>query len=321
MNSMSGIDFSWMVLPAALALDLFLGDPPDMPHPVRWMGRAIEKLEPVFRNLPLRLTISGGLFAAALILAAGCLAGLAVTLAAELSPALGVVVQALLLFCCISATSLEAAAREVYRALKADDLILARERVGMIVGRDVSQLDRTGVARAALETVAENLVDGVIAPLFFFALGGVPLALAYKMVNTLDSMVGYRNNRYIEFGRAAARIDDAANFIPARLSIPFIALAAQILFKTGTPCLRTARSDGRRHKSPNAGYPEAAFAGALAVRLGGPNHYHGKLVDKPWIGAGFKDVTPAHIQQGCHLMMLTVLLCAGVLMVAGLIGI
>ena len=312
-------DIAWIVLPAALALDLLLGDPPCLPHPVRWMGRAIEKLEPVFRRLPWSLTVAGGLFALSLILGTWLLAGLLIWIAGIGYPPLGVLVQALLLFCCISITSLEQAALGVHQALKADDLATARRRVALIVGRDVSRLDAAGVARAALESVAENLVDGVIAPLFFFAVGGVPLALAYKMVNTLDSMVGYRNERYIRFGRVAARIDDGANFIPARLSLPIIALSARLLFETGGRSFKTARSDGRRHKSPNAGYPEAAFAGALGVRLGGPNIYQGLWVEKPWIGARFGDVTPAHIPRGCHLMMLTGLLWAGVLAVGGLL--
>ncbi len=313
---MPEIEFAWIILPVALALDMLLGDPPALPHPVRWMGRAIETLEPRFRRLPFSLTLSGGLFALCLILGTWGLAWIVLALVEALYAPLSILMAAGLLFYCLSITSLEQAALGVYRALRADDLAAARRDVAMIVGRDVSSLDATGVGRAVLETVAENLVDGVMAPLFFFALGGVPLALAYKMVNTLDSMVGYQNDRYIRFGKVAARLDDGANFIPARLSVPFIALAARLLFKTGGSSFSTARSDGRRHKSPNAGYPEAAFAGALGVRLGGPNIYHGNLVEKPWIGSGFSDVSPAHIRQGCQLMTLTGLIWVGFLLTA-----
>jgi adenosylcobinamide-phosphate synthase len=178
----------------------------------------------------------------------------------------------------------------------------------MIVGREVDQLDNTGVTRAAVETVAENLVDGVVAPLFFAVIGGAPLAMAYKMVNTLDSMIGYKNDRYLYFGRFAARMDDVANFIPARLSVPFIALAAQFLFGRGRAALNVVRRDGRAHASPNAGYPEAAFAGALGMWMGGPNVYHGKRVEKPVIGKGLGSAGSNHIRQACQLMLATSLL-------------
>jgi adenosylcobinamide-phosphate synthase len=175
----------------------------------------------------------------------------------------------------------------------------------MIVGRETDQLDKEGVSRAAVETVAENLVDGIVAPLFYAALGGGPLALAYKMVNTLDSMIGYQNDRYREFGWAAARLDDGANWLPARLTVPLVALAAAFLNGRWREVLTLARRDGRKHTSPNAGLSEAAFAGALAVRLGGSNRYHGVMVAKPWIGADFGPVKTDDIQRACDLMLLT----------------
>jgi adenosylcobinamide-phosphate synthase len=178
----------------------------------------------------------------------------------------------------------------------------------MIVGREVDRLDETGVTRAAVETVAENLVDGVIAPLFFAVLGGAPLAMAYKMVNTLDSMVGYKNERYLLFGRFAARLDDVANYLPARLSVPFIAIAAHLLNGRGRAALKIARRDGRAHASPNAGYPEAAFAGALGLWMGGPNTYHGRVVEKPVIGKELAGARRIHIRQACRLMLSTSLL-------------
>ncbi len=145
-------------------------------------------------------------------------------------------------------------------------------------------------------------------PIFVAVLGGAPLAMAYKMVNTLDSMVGYRNDRYLHFGRFAARMDDVANFIPARLSVAFIALAAQLLTGRGRSALGTAWRDGRSHASPNAGYPEAAFAGALGLWMGGPNRYHGRLVEKPVIGSGFGDARSVHVRQACRLMLATTVL-------------
>ncbi|MCP4219427.1 MAG: cobalamin biosynthesis protein CobD, partial [bacterium] len=181
----------------------------------------------------------------------------------------------------------------------------AKGKLSYIVGRDVENLSEDGIAGAALETVAENLVDGVVAPLFYAAIGGAPLAMAYKMVNTLDSMVGYKNEKYLHFGKASARIDDLLNYIPARLSIPVIGLAAQFLAGRGKDAIVTAIREGRNHSSPNAGYPEAAFAGTLGVRLGGPNYYDGVLVEKPYIGKKFGIVRAGHIKKACDLMILS----------------
>jgi threonine-phosphate decarboxylase len=171
------------------------------------------------------------------------------------------------------------------------------------------------LAQAAVETVGENLVDGVISPLFFAAIGGAPMAMAYKMINTLDSMVGYKNAKYKRFGKPSARIDDIANFLPSRLSIVIIAIAAQILNGKGTRSFKIAVTEGANHTSPNAGYPEAGFAGTLRVRLGGPNTYCGCLLSKPFIGASFAEADPDHIKKACDLMMLSSLVCLGILWV------
>jgi adenosylcobinamide-phosphate synthase len=302
------------LLPAvalAMILDLLLGDPLWLPHPVRWMGKAIEVLEPRFRALAIP-SLAAGAFMATLLVAAVWVAGfLLVNLSLWLHPVAGIIVQALMLYTCISARSLAEAARAVGRALAASGLAAGRRAVAMIVGRETDRLEATGVVRATVETVAENLVDGVISPLFFAILGGAPLAMAYKMINTLDSMIGYKNDRYLHFGRVAARLDDVANFIPARLSVPLIALAAQWLGGRGRNALATAWHDGRDHASPNAGFPEAAFAGALGIWMGGANHYHGRLVDKPVIGRGLADARPVHIRLACQLMLLTSLLSFG----------
>jgi adenosylcobinamide-phosphate synthase len=177
----------------------------------------------------------------------------------------------------------------------------------------VAHYQAADIARATVETVAENFVDGVLSPLCFAAVGGAPLAVAYKMINTLDSMVGYKNTRYIRFGTVAARIDDVANYLPARLSVLLIAAAARLLDGAGAQrrAWHTARTEGGRHASPNAGYPEAAFAGALAVRLNGPNYYHGRLVNKPYIGVGFGLVAMACIPKACQLMLVAAMLGAG----------
>ena len=298
----------WMVIPAAFALDLLLGDPQRFPHPVRWMGRAITAAEPWFRRLPGKGVFSGGLFAAALVTGAWALSGLAVGQCRQAHPALGFAVEVILVYFCLSVRSLNDAAVEVFSLLKLERVDEARGKVAMIVGRDVEKYEAKDIARASVETVAENFVDGVLSPLFFAAIGGAPLALAFKMVSTLDSMVGYKNERYFHFGKASARLDDLLNFIPARLSIPLIALAAQLLSRSGRRALRTALAEGANHTSPNAGRPEAAFAGALGVKLNGPNTYGGILVKKPFIGVRFREVQVDDIKKACDLMMLSSLM-------------
>ena len=299
----------WLPIPAAFILDGLLGDPRWLPHPIRWMGLAIARLEPLFRRRIAAELWAGLAFALSLILGTWVLAALVTGLAWQIHGLLGFVVETVLLFYCLSACSLRQAAMEIHASLSKGQVDQARGQVAMIVGRDVDRYQADDIARATVETVAENVVDGVLSPLFFAAIGGAPLALAYKMVNTLDSMVGYKNQRYLLFGRAAARIDDAANFLPARLSALLITLAASL-----TPglavrrALVTAWREGSHHASPNAGYPEAAFAGALGVQLNGPNYYHGALVEKPYIGVGLAAVTLHHIALACRLMTSTALL-------------
>jgi adenosylcobinamide-phosphate synthase len=293
------------VIFAAFVLDFLGGDPRWLPHPVVGMGNAITFFEPRFRRWVSNPLFSGLFFAVFLIASTWALSFGVVKLTTWIHPLLGIWVQVLLLFYCFSATSLVQAAVEVARPLESRDIETARKKVAMIVGRETQNLDAAAVTRATVETVAENFVDGFLSPLFFALLFGVPGAMAYKMVNTLDSMVGYKNDTYLLFGRASARIDDVANFIPARLSVLIISLGAFFLsVKRGVLAAKTGFSQGSFHKSPNAGYPEAAFAGALKIRLGGPNMYHGALVEKPFIGKEFKDPEKGKIKQACDLMML-----------------
>ena len=300
-------------LPAAFILDFFLGDPPGLPHPIRWMGKIIEYLEPYFRKLPIHPVRAGLLFALSLVAGTWTAIILLISVAQALSPILKICLEIILIYYCLSARSLEDAAMEVSRCLQQKDIEAARKKVALIVGRDVDKYEEAGVCRAAVETVAENLMDGVISPLFFAAIGGAPLAMAYKMVNTLDSMVGYKNEKYLHFGKAPARMDDILNYIPARLSIPLIAIASQILAGSGMLAFKTAVQEGSNHSSPNAGLPEAAFAGALTVKLNGPNYYDGKLVDKPYIGVRFGEVRIEHIKKACDMMILSSLLWLGIL--------
>ena len=308
------------ILPAAFVLDLIFGDPPSWPHPVRWMGRAIAALETHFRKISSNLTFSGSLFAGALIGGTWLATYLTLAAGAAIHPWVGCGIEVIIIYFCIAARSLEEAAMEIHACLVQGKVDEARKKVAMVVGRDVETYNAGQIARAVVETVAENLVDGVTAPLFFAALGGAPLAAAYKMSNTLDSMVGYKNDAYIQFGKASARIDDILNYIPARLTVLVISLAGQILSATGMRCLKTAVREGAHHTSPNAGFPEAAFAGALAVKLNGPNYYRGKLVNKPYIGVHFGPTDPVHIKKACDIMLLASFLWLG-MMVAIEIGV
>jgi len=272
------------------------------------MGRAIVRAEPWFRRLPGKGVVAGGLFAAALIIGTWTLTWFALGQCRQVHPALGFALETVAVYFCLSARSLMDAAEEIRVLLKGKRLETARAKVAMIVGRDVDRYQAPDIARATVETVSENFVDGVLSPLFFAAIGGAPLAMAFKMVNTLDSMVGYKNEAYYYFGRAAARLDDVLNFIPARLSVPVIALAAQLLGGSGRRALRTAWAEGANHTSPNAGRPEAAFAGALGVKINGPNAYGGILVKKPFIGIRFREVEVDDIRKACDLMMVSALL-------------
>lgn len=292
----------------AFIMDLFGGDPPSLPHPIRWMGRAITRWESCFRSCDARLTRGGLLFTVVMVGGTWCLSFMLLQVAQSLSPALGAVIEILMIYFCLATRSLYDAARAVGKTLRCKDLASARRRVSMIVGRETDRLDEEGVRRATVETVAENLVDGIVAPLFYAVIGGGALAMAYKMVNTLDSMVGYKNERYRDFGKASARLDDVVNWLPARLTVPLVALAAAFLNGRWRSAFVWAWRDGQKHTSPNAGLSEAAFAGVLAVRLGGPNRYHGVMVAKPWIGAAFGPVRAGDIGRASDLMLLTAVL-------------
>jgi adenosylcobinamide-phosphate synthase len=291
------------ILPLALVLDLVLGDPSGLPHPVRFMGQAAGRLEFFFRKW-FKNPFTGGLaFAAALIAGTYILGLAAVVCLRKVNPLACTILEIIIVYTCISPRCLQKEAQKVLEALLQNDLSVARSRVAMLISRDTKKMSKADVSRATVETIAENFVDGVLSPLFYAAILGAPGAMAFKMISTLDSMVGYRTAAYEKFGKASARADDAANWIPARLSVPIISLAAALVFKTGASSFATAIFEGSNHKSPNAGYPEAAFAGALGVRLIGPGFYHGRLIDKPWIGKKFSLPGPGAIDAAAGLML------------------
>jgi adenosylcobinamide-phosphate synthase len=296
----------FIALLAAVAADALLGDPPAWPHFVRWLGGLITWLEAKLRRLamsPVGLRLAGVALVMAVVGAGILGARLALAISGGVFSPLGLLVGAAISFQCLAAGQLWREARAVHDALRADDLALARARLGLIVGRDTGALDEAGVRRAVIETVAENLNDGVVAPLFYLALGGPVWGVAYKAVNTLDSMVGYKDERYADLGWAAARVDDLAGWAPARLTALVITLACPLVGLAAGEAWRAALADHAAHKSPNAGWPEAAAAGALGVRLGGPSLYTGRLVEKPWLNPQARQPEPADLDAALNLLV------------------
>lgn len=285
----------------ALAIDLAAGEPPDRFHPVCWMGKTVklaERAADSFGRRPAPRRLAG------VVTALGLPAGVYVTTRRLLKltprPFRGGL-EVLLLYSALAVRSLGEAAHGVDEGLAAG-LEEGRSRVSLIVGRDTEELDEAGVVRAAVETVAENANDGIMAPMFYGFVGGAPLALAYKMVNTLDSMIGYRNERYRDFGWAAARLDDLAGFIPARLTALATVAASPVAGGDAPGAVSTWITDAGGHKSPNAGVCESVFAGALGVRLGGPSSYGGSKVETPVMGAASRPPERRDISRAIGLM-------------------
>ena len=287
-------------------LDLIFGDPPKLPHPVVWFGRLIAAGEHRL-NRDSHRRLKGALLAIGLILLVFALAWLIRTLLGIFAlffydgttihqiPLLLYLFDILVVFYCLAGTTLIREVRQVFFALDRS-LEEGRQQVARIVGRDTSQLSAQEVRTAALETLAENLSDGVIAPLFWLLLLGTPGMLAYKMINTLDSMIGYRTERYLEFGCMAAHIDDIANYIPARLTALLMVLSSGRLKLLGF-----VRKYGRNHASPNSGYPESALAAILDCRFGGPHYYFGELFDKPYIGSNPRELTTTDMKTAVRI--------------------
>lgn len=296
------MDLQLSLLAAAYGTDLAIGDPRWFPHPVRAMGVVIQQGERVLRRLIPWERAAGVVLVAAVVCASyGTAAWLLQSLSAR-AGAWAFIAGTVLLFSCLSTKDLAVESGRVLQALEADDLLLARQQVARIVGRDTDQLDQPEVVRATLETIAESTLDGVLSPLFYFVLGGVPLAIAYKAINTLDSMIGHRSARYLRFGWAAATLDTWANWLPARLSAIFFTAAAWLCRYRVSAAWRCAWRDGRGGPVPNAGIPEAALAGALGVRLGGVNWYQGQAIRMPDMGDAERPLEPKRIAEAIRLM-------------------
>ena len=295
----------WAVL-GGFVLDALLGDPAWLPHPVVYMGKAISRLEKFLRprlpKTPQGELLGGAIVAFCLPVGTFLLTGLVCRGAARLHPLLGLVVQ---MFWCgqaLAARGLVQESTNVYKELKKPDLPGARKAVSRIVGRDTAELTAEGVTKAAVETVAENASDGVIAPLLYMLIGGAPLALTYKAINTMDSMLGYKNEKYLYFGRVPAKLDDVANYIPSRLAGLLWVAAAALTGNSARGAWKIWRRDRRRHASPNSAQTESACAGALGVQLAGPAYYFGQYYPKLTIGDALRPIEPEDILRANRMM-------------------
>ena len=295
----------WAVL-GGFVLDALFGDPAWLPHPVVYMGKAISKLEKFLRprlpKTPQGELLGGAIVAFCLPVGTFLLTGLVCWGAARLHPLLGLAVQ---MFWCgqaLAARGLVQESTNVYKELKKPDLPGARKAVSRIVGRDTAELTAEGVTKAAVETVAENASDGVIAPLLYMLIGGAPLALTYKAINTMDSMLGYKNEKYLYFGRVPAKLDDVANYIPSRLAGLLWVAAAAFTHNDAKGAWKIWRRDRRRHASPNSAQTESACAGALGVQLAGPAWYFGQYYPKLTIGDALRPIEPEDILRANRMM-------------------
>lgn len=309
---MSGIE-----LLTAFGLDLWLGDPRRLPHPVVAIGKLVNLLEGVLYDSSLSRRVAGGVLVGGVLLATGLAAAILINAAGGLHLWLGSLASVWLAYTCLAVRELHRQTALVVDALNEGDLVSARSHLGMIVGRDTAQLDASGILRACVETMAENTADGIVAPLFYLAVGGPVGGLLYKAVNTMDSMIGYRNEHYLEFGWAAARLDDLMNWLPARLTALLMIAGSFLLNLNGWQAWRIMRRDASKHASPNAGYPEAAAAGALGIQLGGSSRYFGKELVKATLGDADRELDATIFRKMVSLMYVTSLLALALL--AGLL--
>jgi len=312
--------WSLWALGIGFCIDLLLGDPHGLPHPVVGIGKLISALEKLLRRL-LPQTVRGENAAGAVlwVLVAGIstvIPLLLLKLCYGLTPWLGLAVESVMCWQILATRSLRSESMKVFRAVKTGDLAASRRAVSMIVGRDTGRLDMAGVVRAAVETVAENTSDGVVAPMLFLALGGAPLGFFYKAVNTMDSMLGYVEPPYRDLGLVPAKMDDVCNFLPARLSALLMLAAGGLLGLNVKNGWRIFRRDRYRHASPNSAQTESVCAGLLGLRLAGDAWYHGVLHKKEYIGDPLREIEPEDIPRSCKLLyataLLSLLLCGGV---------
>jgi adenosylcobinamide-phosphate synthase len=323
--------FFFIDVVAAFILDLVFGDPYRLPHPVRLIGILSVKLEKAFLKWAgqsiQKQKFYGVVFAILVVSSSFLTVFFILRIASLINPVLFHVLNIFLIYTSMASGCLAYEARKMKGILEKNDIARARKELSMLVGRDTEKLEGPVVIRAVVETTAENTVDGVISTIFYTVVGsligmGAPLAIAYKAVSTLDSMYGYRNEKYVNFGYMSAKLDDYANYLPARLSGVIIPVAAKIMGKSFMRSFKIMKRDRRRHKSPNSAYPEAAFAGALGIRLGGNSTYGGVIVKKPYIGDNVREPVLQDIEDSTRIMLaasfLSIVLFTGLLLITGL---
>lgn len=298
-------------LSIAYAADWILGDPKGYPHPVRLIGRAILFFEKRWLregDSAFRQRLWGGILMGLIVGGTGLIVWAMIWAVEKVHPVLSSAVTIFFAYTTLATQNLYLEVRKIVKLLEAGDLAQAREGLRFLVSRDTDGLDEKEICRALIETTSENTSDGIVAPLFYLVLGGPPLAMAYKALNTLDSMVGYQNERYRHFGWASARADDLANFVPARLTALIFILSSALLGRDWKRATKIAWRDGRKNVSPNSGYPEAAVAGALGIQLGGQNVYFGRAMAKPLIGDFIRPISLQDVKGALHLMIGTSLI-------------
>jgi len=287
-------------------LDIIIGDPNNPLHPVRGIGNIAKKFESIFRNIFKKYLKFAGLMTWFFtIILTFVITFEIVTISKKFNIYLGIILEGILIYFCISSKGLVVEGYKVIKFLIKDDLEGARRQLSFIVGRDTESLNKEGIIKAVVETIAENMADGVIAPLFYAGIFGAPLAFAYKAVNTLDSMFGYKNDKYIDFGYFPAKLDDVFNYIPARITGIIIVISAVILKYDYRNSFKIYKRDRYNHTSPNSAHPEAAMAGALRIQLGGANYYFGKLVEKPTIGDKLKVIDAQDVNKTAKVLYLS----------------
>lgn len=300
----------------ALVIDLIIGDPENITHPVVIIGKFISWLEELLHQggNSANLIFRGGLLVAIVVVTVYLTTALIISVSYQLNYWLGIIVSAWLFSTCLATKSLKRAAMAIHLPLINNDLSTAREKLGYVVSRETANLPQEEIARGAVETVAENTVDGVIAPLVYGIIGGPALAMTYKSINTLDSMLGYKNECYYYFGRIAARLDDLANYLPARITGLFMLLAASVMRLPVKKALQSWKAFAHLHPSPNGGIPESVVAGALGIRLGGYNWYHGQKNFRAFMGEREREIVPSDIAVTVKIMYLTTLILSGFIM-------
>ena len=278
-------------LTIGVLLDFIIGDPQNPIHPVRIIAMMAKSLENKLRKIfSSNLKLAGAIMWFIVIFITFLISTAIVVASGKINKYLGILISSIMIYFCLSSKGLIDEGIKVVKFILKDDIVGARNQLSYIVGRDTSNLNKDEILRAVVETLAENLSDGVVAPLFYIGLGGAPLGIMYKAVNTMDSMFGYKNEKYKDFGFFSAKADDVFNYIPARLTSILIVISSFILKLNTKNSMKIYKRDKNKHLSPNSAHPEAAVAGALNLRLGGPNYYFGKLVDKPYIGDYIEDI-------------------------------